>query len=517
MAWWFDALMKKTLFVLTFLLLSGTSLAAAIQPPVTYHDERVMGMGNAFTAVADDKNMLFFNPAGFAQYGRKKFSLTDALRDPSQWKPKYKNIPDISLFSLSYRNNVSLFSTNKQAAYRTLINLGIIPVDINSLNSMVDEWNRALNSDPLFTIKKFQTNGAHYGWGNLTPSQLTNLSEAFKTLSQTAMSFNVDSDLFSFTGHYWGFGFFNTFDTSLLFSFQGMLPDLKLSLKNDTIFAAGFGMPWPTMKRLSVGVTFKYFIRVLASANNYDDFINLALYDYSKIGSLLNLNRDIWSLITEGPSMTGKLPDSLFLGTGAGFDLGFMYRLKYGFNLGLQLSDIYTRIRWWDGKQPSLVPINARAGISWKPDFQIWGLFEDPLIAFDIDDLFWQQNNNIWMKTHIGAEFKMLFKIIQVRLGFNQGYPTVGLGIDLSLYFLSKIPLIKMLRPDSIYMPQFNPNKNDFLVHNPLCCLCTGVLSPLLYAHLKLDFLYYTRELGAYAGAIPDSQFAFRVSLSYSY
>jgi hypothetical protein len=121
------------------------------------------------------------------------------------------------------------------------------------------------------------------------------------------------------------------------------------------------------------------------------------------------------------------------------------------------------------------------------------------------------------MKTHFGMEFKMLFKILQVRLGFNQGYPTVGVGLDLSLYFLSKIPLLQWLRPDSIYFPQFNPDRKDFIRKNPCCCLLTGVLSPLLYLHLKVDFLYYGRELGNYAGEIPDIQWAFRASVSESF
>ncbi len=278
---------------------------------------------------------------------------------------------------------------------------------------------------------------------------------------------------------------------------------------------ASVGIPWPTYKKLSVGLTFKHFHRLYINAQSIDDYLQayMAFEKGQNLTDTLPTSGQYWS----GMNFNTRLPDFVYLGTGNGFDVGFMYRYKHGINLGLQVSDVYTRIRWWDGKQSSFIPIDARAGISWRPDFSIWGLFEDPLVAFDIDDLFFRQNHNVFMKLHAGGEFKMLFKILQVRAGMNQGYFTYGAGLDLSLYFLSKIPVLKWLRPDSVYFPQFNPNRKDFLERNPCCCLFTSLFSELLYAHLKIDFLSYSRELGDYAGAVEDKQSSVRVSLSYSY
>ena len=53
--------------------------------PVMYRDYRVMGMGGAFTAVADDRNLLFYNPAGFASLGLKQTSRVKAFINPAEY------------------------------------------------------------------------------------------------------------------------------------------------------------------------------------------------------------------------------------------------------------------------------------------------------------------------------------------------------------------------------------------------------------------------------------------------
>jgi hypothetical protein len=504
------------MLALLFLFLALPLRAADfVQPQLMYNDPRIMGMGNAYTAIADDRNIFFFNPAGFATFGMKKFSLVDAIVNPGEWKPKYRNIPDITVADVGARMNSALFETEKQKAFQTLVNLGIIPADIASLNDLL--------KDPylskIITLDPFVTNGAHYGWGNLTLSQLSNFNQAINELMNTALSVSLDTSFLTLVGHYWGLGIFEMLDTSMTFGFQGLLPDVKFTARDDLAVMAGFGMPWPGFKRLNVGITGKYFIRAYARADSYDDFLEIGLYDYSGFGTFGNIDvqRDLWKYLTSGMEITNQLPETLFFGTGVGFDLGFLYRFKHNINIGLQLSDVVSYIHAWDTKPHGHIPIDARLGVAWRPRWDIWGLFEDPLFAADVSDLFWQQPGDLWMKTHFGMEFKMLFKLIQVRLGLNQGYPTVGVGLDLSLYFLSKIPLVQWLRPDAVYFPQFNPNRKDFVRKNPCCCLVTGALSPLLYLHLKVDFLYYGRELGGYAGAVPDTQWALRASVSESF
>ncbi len=52
----------------------GSGAGAAEQPPPTLEGIRPLGMGNAFVAVVDDRNVLYTNPAGLAHLERTSFS-----------------------------------------------------------------------------------------------------------------------------------------------------------------------------------------------------------------------------------------------------------------------------------------------------------------------------------------------------------------------------------------------------------------------------------------------------------
>lgn len=519
--------MKKLVALSIFISIISICTIGAVQPQLQFNDSRVMGLGNTFTAVADDKNLLFYNPAGLANYGKKKTSLHQAFFNPSEWKPRYRNIGELTVTSAELRlyNNLS---QDYFDAVQTLLDLGVIPVDLGTINNTIGSYNQFYSLSPIIRgilglpkLRAVDSNATNLGWGNLSYSQLSNMNSALNVLSQSAVSFSLDASLLTYINRHFGFGIFSSSDLSMVFGIQGFLPDIRTKIRQDLMMLASYGMNWPGMKRLSVGTTVKLFHRMYINLETTEDYLQYALFSEENPGfqePLLQqaIKHPVRSALT-GLTLDTQLPETMSLGTGLGFDLGAMYRLKHNINVGLQLSDVYTRIRMWDGKRSEFIPINARAGIAWKPDISLWGLFEDPLLAFDVDDLFFQQNRNFWMKVHAGAEFKMLFKILHFRMGINQGYFTYGGGLDLSLYVLSKLPVLKWLRPDSIYLPRFNPNKKDFLEKNFCCCLLTGALAAVTYAHIKLDVLSYTRELGPYAGAIPDRQLSLRLSLSYSY
>lgn len=521
---------KPSLIIFCGLFVFLNSAKADVQPQVMYRDYRVLGMGGAFTAVADDKNALFYNPAGFASIGLKKQSVAKAQVNPAEWKPKYRTIPDIYIPELSLMFNNSFFNEKKQKAIQTLIELGIIPVSVSEMNDFYKSYSDDKILLNLFTLKqldifRFFKMGpfkeypeTNYGWGNLTDSQLEDLNDAINDLATTTISLSMDQTLFSFAVHYFGLGAFSSFDYKLKFDMKGLLPEPSFSLKEDLILIAGFGMPVPNFKRLHLGISVKSFVRVYAKANNWSDYLDVAVFDWENAFKDTKPQKAFAYIMgTESLTGTNILPKSLGIGFGSGFDIGGIYKWRHGINFGFQLSDIYTRIRWLDGRKSSLIPVNARAGISWRPSWTVWGLFEDPVAAFDLDDLFFNYTHNLFLKIHAGLEFKTLLKGLILRLGINQGYPTFGLCFDLSMQVLSRIPLIGWLRPDSVYFPQFNMNKRDYCQKHPCCCLTTGVLSPLLYAHSRFEILFYGRELGRTPGSIPDEQIAFKFSLFWGF
>jgi len=452
-----------------------------------YNDARVMGMGGTFTAVADDKNMLFYNPAGFADYGLKKTSVIDAIIDPTLWKPRYTNIGDLTLFSLTLGINSNLY----------------------------DKYDYVKKLYDMDFFNKFSK-------GTLTPEEAEEANKQFIKLYYTILHPRFNGEYFSYARHYFGVGIFSASD--FIFSVEpgGFFPNVAAQFHSDIIFPVGIGIHIPGYKRWSVGITFKYFQRAKVEINNINDMAAFYHYvtgnyiDSDKLKESFD-SKSIWDLMLTGVDYTSIGIEQMKIGTGMGFDVGLMYRYSYAWRFGLQISDVYTRIRWWDNTEPSPIPINARAGVAYKPAVSLWGFFEDPIIALDIEDIFHQQKKNFFLKWHFGTEFKLLFRIITLRFGINEGYPSCGLGLDLNFYFLSKIPILKWLRPDNLYFPKFDPNDKEFLAKNPFCCLLTGILAPILYAHIKIDISYTGYELGPRPGDLSDYQLLCRLALSYSY
>ena len=58
---------KLTCRVAAALALMSAGSAQALEGAWTHYGVRPLGMGNAFVAVADDFNSLFYNPAGLAR------------------------------------------------------------------------------------------------------------------------------------------------------------------------------------------------------------------------------------------------------------------------------------------------------------------------------------------------------------------------------------------------------------------------------------------------------------------
>jgi hypothetical protein len=83
--------MKRTAILLLSALLCSTS-ALARELPRLYQGIRPLGMGGAFTAVADDGNALFYNPAGLDKVPRWGMGVINPFGDGSKnWKGLYED------------------------------------------------------------------------------------------------------------------------------------------------------------------------------------------------------------------------------------------------------------------------------------------------------------------------------------------------------------------------------------------------------------------------------------------
>ncbi len=84
------------------------------------------------------------------------------------------------------------------------------------------------------------------------------------------------------------------------------------------------------------------------------------------------------------------------------------------------------------------VPMVLSLGAAWQPEFSFSPVF-DPELHGQIDDPFGtgqideDRPTSIWTRVHVGTEMTFL-QFFDLRFGINQGYFTVGYGLDLSFF-----------------------------------------------------------------------------------
>jgi tetratricopeptide (TPR) repeat protein len=95
---------------------------------------RQVGMGEAFTGIADDVNAIFWNPSGLGQLKRQQFCLMDSI-----W------MIDVNLQYLAYALPIQGFGTI--GVYGTFVNAGEIPIILDNGGNPVTTGEKAKASD----------------------------------------------------------------------------------------------------------------------------------------------------------------------------------------------------------------------------------------------------------------------------------------------------------------------------------------------------------------------------------
>ena len=121
--------MKKILLLglLMFVSYSYAFAATVTDERVMLQGARPMGMGGAFTAVSDDENAVFYNPAGITQrsaYLMQYFDLSVKVSNASFWSGDYNNMDNLD-------NNHSVIKENPNIML-SLVNLNFISAPIKA-------------------------------------------------------------------------------------------------------------------------------------------------------------------------------------------------------------------------------------------------------------------------------------------------------------------------------------------------------------------------------------------------
>ncbi len=171
-------------------------------------------------------------------------------------------------------------------------------------------------------------------------------------------------------------------------------------------------------------------------------------------------------------------------GFGAGFDIGAMKRIGEEWQIAMKVENLLSPILWKykttndtkDHYAFDWILPNVVAGVRYtypvaKP---LKFLVNEPSFYCEVEDLLYTKPLSLLSKVRLGADVKLLLDMIQVGVGLNQGYPTAGGKVNLTLSWIRDIP----------WMPGF-----------------VGVLLfPITMGNLTGYVTYYGKELGHYPG-----------------
>ncbi|HOW27892.1 MAG TPA: hypothetical protein PK876_05275 [Elusimicrobiota bacterium] len=382
--------MKRFLTLMTTLcILAPSVLASQTERPMFVRGIRPMGMGGAFTAVADDQNVFYYNPAGIVQRTGSQFTLLELSAIVGQ------DLLDLVDFMDKNQDKLEDFDKLSATEQAALIN------DIDR------------------TISKLNP---HIGVG------VPNMNYLSGPIGGSV---------------YWGTGLFGQLDGRFRIN-TGLVPNIDYDVNADAMVPITLGYKIKDMGRvpgkLGIGVNLKYLKRYRIKEDRV---------------SVLQLEN-----ISDPEAQ---------IGNAKGMDLGFLYQPTSRLNLALTSLDFlgtsitYDAIEAKNGftaKPEETTGIRARwnMGVAWVPPH----MAERLVLAADVYDFLNAQNkvmfgdsfipDTAWTHVHVGAEYRWWF--LRFRGGANQGYPTFGLGLDLPM--------------------------------------------------LKVDYAYFTDELGRFAGQIPE-------------
>jgi len=356
-------------FLGSLLLISLVSFSPAEDLPALYRGVRPLGMGGAFLAVSDDHNAFFYNPAGITQREKATFTLFELPIGIS------KDLFDTYKF----------FSDNQD--------------DLEDFEDLDIDRQQELVTDVIARITH-NRNHITAGFPNINyiggPSSLVQ----------------------------WGWGVFGIYDVKLKVNRGIIAPNVDMWGSVDAIVIVPVAhkieyLPLMVPGNLSVGANLKY--------------INRWRIEEKKISILQFEQFD---------------PD-LQKGKGVGIDLGALYQLTDKWQFAMAITDFGgTKIDYESVDVDGGVDKPAGSGVitpSWdvgfayRPDsIPYWPgkrlETKDILtLVVDVNDITDSDEGlfkaTFFTKLHMGAELN-LFKQLKVRGGFNQGYPTLGLGLS---------------------------------------------------------------------------------------
>jgi len=367
--------MKKSFLAVVLSAGLVPSWGAAMERPAEIRGIRPLGMGDAFTALADDQNVFFYNPAG------------TVMRTGGM----------VNLLTLSASGNTDVMDTLDfvDANEDKLTDFNSLPVQerinlVNEINDTVGRLEPYVQASLLNLSFLSGPMGGRFHWG-------------FGAFTQTEGSFRIGTDF--------------------------AVPDVSYDLNADVVIpvnvAYRLGEIWRIPGKWGVGANLKYLRRGQMQQNKIST-VELEDLDLPDPQESSGLGADLGLLYQPAERWNIGVAALDIMGTKLKFDA---LDAKDGFDAKpARESGIKTRWNFGLGWTPSKIGI-SRLAVPTHDRLQL---------AMDIKDIANADNkvffddglvaDTAWKHVHLGAQYAFWF--LRLRAGANQGYPTFGLGLD---------------------------------------------------------------------------------------
>jgi len=388
---------KRGLLILFLVLVIGSSLFAYsgfndfFYPEVSFRptSARIEAMGGTGVATADGIDALYYNPANL---GSREFSL---------------NLPSVS---------VTLFNP------KAIIDEGLI----ESLMDMDGEDETAI----IGIANKF-FNTIEAGRGEVLT---TDIALGF-TAGGLGLGINVQEQLHTYSD-------------------DGTITEDKLLAEINAGLSLGFGYRInvvPDILSIDVGASVRFNYKAYTGLIGAEEIFTWLGDDSEDILQLLMREAPLaagWAIPLDF-GVNFNLPIG-FRVSAVARDINGTYKMQDYKKVGLWVNELTDFIgvdeKLYDGEaapgdvtgfEPK-VPWKLDLGIGWAPSFGKLDNFIKPTIGVDLVDTIAMfekvkeddESNAFWEHLRAGAEIRLL-SVLDVRAGFNQGYFSVGVGLDL--------------------------------------------------------------------------------------